>query len=136
MQLKGNGLADRHPQVRGGIARYREMVSTWQEPRVGYMTFLVLRQRLFSSHRRYCGSIQHSDLFTVIIIDGGAVRQGPFLRLDGLETATFKRPSSTVLTRPPRPPPQGRKRWLCVLLPSLKLTLALCRTMAGCEALR
>lgn len=69
----GNGLADRYPGVEAG-ARYRETSSTWQEPLTGgYMT-LVLRQRLFSSHLRYCGSTQHSDLFTVIMKVARCVR--------------------------------------------------------------
>lgn len=53
------------------------MLSTWQEPRGGIYMNLVLRQRLFSSHRRYCGSIQHSDLFTAIIMVARCVRGWP-----------------------------------------------------------
>jgi hypothetical protein len=40
---------------------------------MGYMVS-VLRQCLFSSHPRYCGSISNSDLFKVIIMVARCVR--------------------------------------------------------------
>lgn len=87
------------------------MLSTWQEPRG--IHDLVLRQRLFSSHRRYCGSTQHSDLFAVIIMVARCVRG--LLRWMG-----WKQPR---LTAPPRwfypPPPKhpSQKQILVCTLP-------------------